>query len=179
LEAADDFRLIYEQCYADVYRYVARRVGTVDAADLTADVFTVAWRRMSVLPRDSPLPWLYTTARKVLANHLRSRAKEVNASHMATTDTSDSPDIGEQVSSRAAVHQAWQGLSERDREVLALIGWEGLSVKDAAVAAGCSAAAFSVRLMRARARLRRRLAGADPDSTTTIDVFNRESGVTP
>lgn len=176
MEAADEFRLIYEQYYADVYRYIARRAGTVDAPDLTADVFTVAWRRMSALPRDRPLPWLYTTARNVLANYLRRRAKEVNA--MALTDNGSLPDIGEQVSGRDAVYQAWQGLSERDREVLALIGWEGLSVKDAAIAAGCSAAAFSVRLMRARARLRRRLAGTDPDSTTTIDVLNRESGVT-
>ncbi|SFE33719.1 RNA polymerase sigma-70 factor, ECF subfamily [Actinacidiphila alni] len=185
METEDEFGLIYERCYADVYRYVARRAGAGDAADLTADVFTVAWRRFAVLPRDRPLPWLYTTARNVLANHVRARAKEADASgraaRAAAADSAGTaePDVADRVSGRAAVRQAWQGLSERDREVLALIGWEGLSVKDAARAAGCSPAAFSVRLMRARARLRRRLAGADQDRGSTSDVFARESGVTP
>jgi RNA polymerase sigma-70 factor (ECF subfamily) len=54
---------------------------------------------------------------------------------------------------------AWEQLSTVDREVLALVAWEELSVADAASALGCSAPVFSVRLYRARHRLRRLLAG--------------------
>ena len=45
-------------------------------------------------------------------------------------------------------------LPEDDREILILIAWQGLSPKDAALVVGCSAAAFRVRLHRARKRLK-------------------------
>ncbi|UWE07705.1 RNA polymerase sigma factor [Actinacidiphila bryophytorum] len=171
MDSADEFRLIYERCYADVYRYVVRRAGAADAADLTADVFTVAWRRLAVLPKDRALPWLYATARNVVANHLRGRAAAAGAAHvLAAEGAASAPDVGDQVAGRDAVHQAWRGLPERDREVLALVGWEGLPVKDAAAVVGCSVAAFSVRLMRARGRLRRRLAGTDADPSMDRDA---------
>ena len=48
-------------------------------------------------------------------------------------------------------------LSERDREVLRLIAWEGLSLAEAAVVLGCSALACRVRYHRAKTRLARRL----------------------
>ena len=44
-----------------------------------------------------------------------------------------------------------------DREAICLVAWEGLSIADAARAAGCSTATFHVRLSRARARLARLL----------------------
>lgn len=47
--------------------------GADDAADLTADVFLVAWRRPAEIPVDGPLLWLYAAWRTgVLANHRRS-----------------------------------------------------------------------------------------------------------
>jgi len=52
---------------------------------------------------------------------------------------------------------------EADREVLLLVGWEQLSLRDAAAAFGCSETTFRVRLHRARKRLRRLL----PDSAPT------------
>jgi DNA-directed RNA polymerase specialized sigma24 family protein len=51
-----------------------------------------------------------------------------------------------------------------DREVLALIAWEELSVAAAARVLGCPASQFSVRLFRARRRLERLLASA-PEAT--------------
>jgi RNA polymerase sigma-70 factor, ECF subfamily len=52
---------------------------------------------------------------------------------------------------------AWDQLSFSDREVLALVAWEDLSVHDAARSLGCSAPVFSVRLYRARKRFERLL----------------------
>jgi DNA-directed RNA polymerase specialized sigma24 family protein len=48
---------------------------------------------------------------------------------------------------------AWAELNETDREVLALVAWEELRVRDAALVLGCSPPVFSVRLHRARRRL--------------------------
>jgi RNA polymerase sigma-70 factor (ECF subfamily) len=51
-------------------------------------------------------------------------------------------------------------LSERDREVLRLVAWEGLSLRDAARVLGCSAVACRVRYHRAKSRLAARLDAA-------------------
>ncbi|GIF66315.1 hypothetical protein Ais01nite_43500 [Asanoa ishikariensis] len=57
-----------------VLGYLTRRTEPVqDAADLMAEVFVVAWRRLDAVPAE-PLQaraWLLGTARGVLANHRR------------------------------------------------------------------------------------------------------------
>jgi DNA-directed RNA polymerase specialized sigma24 family protein len=45
-------------------------------------------------------------------------------------------------------------LSVDDREVLALVAWEGLDARRAAAVLGCNVGAFTMRLTRARRRLR-------------------------
>jgi RNA polymerase sigma-70 factor (ECF subfamily) len=60
----------------------------------------------------------------------------------------DDPQVGE----------TWAALSDGDREVLALIAWEQLRVRDATRVLGITPAVFSVRLHRARKRLERLLA---------------------
>jgi RNA polymerase sigma-70 factor (ECF subfamily) len=66
------------------------------------------------------------------------------------------------------LREAWDQLSATDREVLALVGWEQLSVADAACSLGCSALVFSVRLYRARRRLESLLAAAGALSTVEL-----------
>ena len=55
-----------------------------------------------------------------------------------------------------------------DREVLALIAWEELSVAEAARVLGCSAPQFSLRLFRARRRLERLLASTTEPSIAIV-----------
>ena len=61
--------------------------------------------------------------------------------------------IAERVGEHEALVAAFASLRSQDRELLALIAWEGLAVREAAAVVGCSAAVFSVRLHRARRRL--------------------------
>lgn len=49
-----------------VFCFLVRRAQRVDADDLTADVFVIAWRRRSPIPPPAELPWLYRTAGLVL-----------------------------------------------------------------------------------------------------------------
>ncbi|MFC8454596.1 RNA polymerase sigma factor [Kitasatospora sp. NPDC057223] len=161
----EEFREVYREHYGAVYRYMLRRVGDADAADLAAEVFTVAWRRFDALSAQAPLPWLYTVARNTVANHRRKEGRAEDAHRgLAVTAAASVRDVGETVTEREAVHRAWSTLRPADQEVLALIGWEGLTVREAARVLDCSAPTCSVRLMRARTRLSRamtRVGGAD------------------
>jgi RNA polymerase sigma-70 factor (ECF subfamily) len=170
METPDEFREMYTRHYDAVLRYAWRRVGADAAPDVAAEVFTTAWRRMADVPRQ-PLPWLYGVARNVVANHARGRqrADRLLARVPRTTELRD---IGDQVTSGSVIRQAWQSLGPGDRELLALIGWEGLTVGEAARALGCTAAACSVRLYRARRRLR----GALEELGHHGNVSRREAG---
>src|SRR5215471_5658294 len=69
--ARDRFAALYDQHYPAVLRYAARRIGAEAARDVAAETFLVAWRLLDRVPSEQPLPWLYATARKCLANELR------------------------------------------------------------------------------------------------------------
>ena len=154
------FRVIYDAHHAAICAYFARRVARDEVEDLAAETFVVAWRK---LPRrvEHPLPWLYAVAGKVLANHRRKAARR-------GTFPADpvSGDPAELVGGDRGLARAFAALSEREREAICLVAWEGLSHADAARAAGCSVATFAVRLSRARKRLASSL--DEPAGTTFI-----------
>lgn len=161
----EEFSAVYARHCRDVERYLYRRAPDVAVADLAAEVFLVAWRRWDRVPRDRPLPWLYATAAHVLANEVRGRRRhrrltEWVAQHSGPPVAADHAD---EVSERAATAAAFDQLGEPDREVLRLVAWERLSLTDAAKVLGCSTPAFTMRLARARRRLRAALAGPDPE----------------
>ena len=155
------FVLVYESCYEAVYAYAARRVDTDLAGDVVADTFLVAWRRRDRIP-ETPLPWLYGIARRVIANHRRSQRRTGALVYTLGRQMPRPPNqVGEGSSVGRAlpnpVLAAFQMLSTKEREVLALTAWEELRPFEAAAVMGCSAAAFRVRLHRARQHFRSEL----------------------
>lgn len=156
------FSQTYEACYGRIHAYAARRLGSHLADDVTAETFMVAWRRIEDLPAD-PLPWLYGVARKIVLRQRASFARQdaIRVALAAEIAAADPPQGDDE-----ALWQAWLQLGARDQEVLALIAWEELSVRDAAAALNCRPAVFSVRLHRARKRfeslLRSAPAGSQP-----------------
>lgn len=151
--------MLFEAHHASVVRYVQRRVCADSAADAAAEVFLVAWRRLSDVPTD-PLPWLYGVARGVCANQRRATARRVRliervaVASSVTTVGVGVPDVLDAGQGDSALASAFDLLSEADREVLALIAWEGLGARDAGRVLGCSIPAVTMRLHRARRRLR-------------------------
>src|SRR5438270_9672005 len=130
----------------------ARRRGSPDADGLAAEVMTIAWRRLADVPQDDPRPWLYATARNLLMADARRAAKAARG-----------PEIHEPVSAVAAPElsdidpELWgalRSLSRLDQEALLLLAWEDLTPGQAASALGIKPAAFRVRLLRARRRMR-------------------------
>jgi RNA polymerase sigma-70 factor (ECF subfamily) len=155
------FRRLYEAHADRVLAYARRRVPAEEAADIVSETFLTAWRRLDILPEDS-VPWLFGVARKVVANHRRSLRRREALRTRAEGDASRrrhrAPDPAEQVEARMAIRSALRRLSERDREALMLVAWDGLDAASAAAAMGSTPPAFAVRLHRARQRLGRELA---------------------
>jgi RNA polymerase sigma-70 factor (ECF subfamily) len=143
------FERTFREQYAAVYRYVMRRVEEPAVQDLVAETFLIAWRRQGELS-GHPLPWLLGVARRVCANHLRARGRRAALGERVAAQRQ--PDTGPRLEDRG-LKQALASLSDRDREAVMLIGWDGLTNREAAQVLGCSAATFAVRLHRARARL--------------------------
>ena len=162
VEPRAQFERLYRE-YADrVHAYALRRTTPGAADDVVAEVFLVVWRRLRLVP-DEPLPWLLGVARRVLANRRRAESRAA-ALHERLADGPApvqaavvSPELDDRV------RRALAGLSERDRELLLLIAWEGLRVNEAAQALGVRAGTMAVRLHRARQRLARALAEEDVD----------------
>ncbi|MFD9434162.1 RNA polymerase sigma factor [Streptomyces sp. NPDC060002] len=171
---SDEFRAIYAKHYNAVLRYAWRRVGADAAPDVAAEVFTVVWRRLDQVPTNMVLPWLYGVARKVVSSHVRGTERTEHLAGQWDGQAAVSRDVADQVTVRHEVRRAWLSLGESDREVLALIGWEGLNVREAARVAGCTAATFSVRLHRARSRLRHALSRAEATTTPSLKTVNLE-----
>jgi RNA polymerase sigma-70 factor (ECF subfamily) len=156
----DRFRIVYEQHYPAVLRYAARRVGPDAAGDVAAETFLTAWRRLDDVPVREPLPWLYATARRCLANEVRGQARSDRLSNRMRDEAGAArgraPDgLAESVAERLDVLAALATLPAQAQEALRLTEWEQLDDATAARVAGCSTTAFKVRLHRARRRLAR------------------------
>src|ERR1700753_2519155 len=71
------FESVYAASQAAILGYALRRTASPDdAADILAETFLVAWRRLDDLPdgEDARL-WLYGVARRVLANYYRGERR--------------------------------------------------------------------------------------------------------
>lgn len=155
LEPREEFQRHFEQHRGSVMAFALRRVPANDAEDVVAETFLVAWRRLESLPAE-PLPWLLGIARKVIATRRRGNRRVSNLhnrlhEHAPRFQPIDDP------ADRAGLAAAFNSLSEKDREVLMLVGWDGLTATQAAEVLGCSPQSLSLRLHRARKRLEARI----------------------
>jgi RNA polymerase sigma factor (sigma-70 family) len=144
------FEQIYDNYSGLILAYASRRTNDPeDAADVVAETFMVAWRRMdSVPPGDEARPWLYGIARRVLANQRRSLDRRSRLDSKLRAVASQRPDHTDDAAMSTVA--ALDRLRESDRELLTLTAWDGLDANDLAVVLGCSPATARVRLHRAR-----------------------------
>lgn len=155
----EEFAAVYATTYRGLLGYALRRCDTPeDAADVVAETFTIAWRRAADVPSgDGARLWLYGVARRVIANHRRGVQRHAHKT-AALRDSLTAP-----VHDDSPVNEVFRALPDRDRELLTLVAWEGLSVPEIAAVLGCSRNAVSIRLHRARKRFARALRAAGVD----------------
>jgi RNA polymerase sigma-70 factor, ECF subfamily len=149
------FDAIYREHAAAVLAYARRRAPAELADDVVAETFLVCWRRLDRVPVE-PLPWLYAVARRTLANQRRALRRR-HGSEQPLPITLAAAESGDRTLAAALAQ-----LRERDRELLLLVAWEGLSLAEAAAVLGCSAVACRVRFHRARKRLAALLEPSSP-----------------
>lgn len=144
--------------YEGVLGYLRRRAPADAAAEVAADAFLVAWRRLDEVPPGAAGPWLIGVARRTLANRRRGERRGLAlVRRLGGMAEVVAPDPAERTGHDQAVREAFGRLSARDRETLALVAWEGLAPREAAAALGLPAQVVTARLFRARRRLRRAL----------------------
>lgn len=157
------FETLYRRTRSDVLAYLVRRSSSADeAADLLAETYLIAWQKLNAIPSgDSARLWLFGVARNVQLKGFRRRrvahelverlAGELRAARSASPIDEPVHDV---------LRVALAVLPERDREILTLTAWEGLTPREIAVVVDTSANAVRIRLHRARARLRKQLTSA-------------------
>jgi RNA polymerase sigma factor (sigma-70 family) len=161
------FEAMFAAHYDAVRSYVLRRQSGALVDDAVAETFLVAWRRLDEIP-DRTLPWLLGVARRVLADQRRAVRRRRSLSERLNLDALAGARASDWEAPAGLTRQlasALAALTAHDREALLLIAWDGLSGADAARVAGCSAAAFGVRLHRARQRVSEQLGIEQAGST--------------
>lgn len=167
LRAVSDQELRFRELFArnsrELLCFALRRVGSPeDAADIVAETMLVAWRRIGEVPVDGTARlWLYGVARRVLANHRRGQTRrERLGERLRRQLTHVTPDPADGIDSTTVIRAAMANLSDGDRELLMLTGWEGLDPREVAIVLGIPARTVRTRLHRARTRLRKALGDA-------------------
>lgn len=152
----DRFEEIAPSLVEPLRRYLARRTDPDTAEDVLAETMLVCWRRIDEV-RDLPVAWAYGVARHCLHNAQRARRRQERvAGRIAAIDppATTVPGPGERDDD---LHEALAALRPDDAELLRMWAWEQLTPAEIATALGISANAASIRLHRARGRLRDRL----------------------
>jgi RNA polymerase sigma-70 factor (ECF subfamily) len=149
------FDLVYSANLPLILGYAARRCEEpADAADVAAEVFLIAWRRLDDLPDGQERMWLFGVARRTLANHRRGRVRRHRLADRLRDELVAKPPVTEPDASAATLLEALRQLPDGDRELLQLTVWDGLTPSEIATLEQIPAATVRSRLMRARRRLR-------------------------
>lgn len=169
------FGQLYREQGRAILAYALRRVESrEDAADVVAETFLVAWRRLAEVPiGDGARLWLYTVARLVIANlHRAERRRTRLGERLAESLRTELASRPAPAGAAAEALRAMGELGEEDRELLLLVSWEELSPGQAAQVLGISSLAARSRLHRARRRLRALLEerGSAPAGRPELDM---------
>jgi RNA polymerase sigma-70 factor (ECF subfamily) len=158
------FEEAYETYRPRLFSFLLRLSGRRDVAeDLLQDTFIKLARSAPDFTDDTNLTaWLFTVARNAFLSHRRwamldlSRLVSFGADREHVTPRTPHEET-EAARKLADLEEALAGLSARSREVLLLVGVEGLEQEQVAKILGVSYEALRQRLSRARAQLAERM----------------------
>jgi RNA polymerase sigma-70 factor, ECF subfamily len=154
-----DFEALYRGSRDDVFAYVAGLLRDRSAAeDVCAAAFERAYRRRRSFDarRGEPRAWLFGIARNAALDELRRR-RRVTAlvADVLDPDAVSGEDAAEGAVDRGAIRAALASLEPRDRDLVALKFFAGLSNREIAGVLGVSESNAGTMLHRAVRKLRR------------------------
>ncbi|MCO5993608.1 RNA polymerase sigma factor [Actinoallomurus rhizosphaericola] len=169
----DQFKVIYDRYFPQIYRYVAGRLGRDVADDVAAETFLTAFRKRDRFDpeRGAVRPWLFGIATNLVGQYRRDESRRYAALARLGGETAGG-EHEERVAARVTAEgvrpslaRALAALPEGDRDVLLLVALGGLGYEEAAQALEIPGGTVGSRLSRARKKLREALGGTDPTST--------------
>jgi RNA polymerase sigma-70 factor (ECF subfamily) len=129
------FDLLYRRYVRSVMGLALRRLGERERAeDAVQEAFAAVWRSAaSYRPERGPGgPWLWAVARNAIVDRLRTRPEPpVEAPDLPSAEAGP-PDRAESAYVAWRVHRALEELPDREREVIELAYWSGLSQSEVA-----------------------------------------------
>jgi RNA polymerase sigma-70 factor (ECF subfamily) len=163
------FDALHDAFHARLFNFLARMANSRDVAEDRADE---VWLRVvehgrRLQPDTRLAPWLFTIARHLCASHRRSRmVEDAHAPGLIGLWPSGSSDRSpleavEATEARRRLVAALAALPAASREVLLLVGVEGMAPAEAAAVCGVTPEAMRQRLHRARRLLSRQLSESD------------------
>jgi RNA polymerase sigma-70 factor (ECF subfamily) len=129
------FELLYQRYVRSVFGLALRRLRDRQRAeDAVQETFTAVWRSAaSYRPERGPAaPWLYAIARNAVVDRMRARHEPAAE---APDLPSSEPGPGERAESTYVawrVHRALEELPSKEREVVELAYWSGMSQSEVA-----------------------------------------------
>jgi RNA polymerase sigma factor (sigma-70 family) len=170
----DDFERLYAEHAQPLFGYLAYRTGNrALAEDLLADTFerVLTARRPFDRRRAKEKTWLYAIALNCLRDHLRREEAKDRALGRAGAEAGESTQADiEAVERRQTVMSALEGLSEEEREAIALRFGADLTVPEIAKLTGQSLTTTEGRVYRALRKLRAEL---EPDAAPAPAALRR------
>jgi RNA polymerase sigma factor (sigma-70 family) len=152
------FEELYRSSRDDVYAYVAGLLRDRAAAeDVTAAAFERAYRKRTRFDpkRGSLRGWVFGIARNAALDELRSRSRAAGMTAEPIDDSSPSPEDAADVGLRLAVlRSAFERLTPRERELISLKFFAGLSNAEIAALLGVSESNAGTRIHRTITKLR-------------------------
>ncbi|GLY84914.1 RNA polymerase sigma factor [Actinoallomurus iriomotensis] len=125
------FAALFDRHSAEIFRYLARRLGPDVAEDATAETFLTAFRKRDRFSgeRDDARPWLYGIATRTIGEHRRAEARRRRA--LGRLDTTTATEPFEELAAGRVSAQRLGGqlagmlgrLSAGERDLLLLIAW--------------------------------------------------------
>jgi RNA polymerase sigma-70 factor (ECF subfamily) len=130
------FELLYSRYVRSVFGLALRRLGDRGhAEDAVQEAFTAIWRSASTYrpERGAAGGWLYTVARNAIVDRLRRNGPTADAELPDLASAERGPAQQAQDSDVAwRVHRALEDLQPREREVIELAYWSGMSQSEVA-----------------------------------------------
>jgi RNA polymerase sigma-70 factor (ECF subfamily) len=165
-EKVDEARLAFEALYResrdDVYGYVAGLLRDRSAAEeVTSQAFERAWRKRRQLDRrrGTPRAWLFGIARNAALDELGRRSRVAPDREAESATQTANP--AEVAIDRAVLQHALDSLTGRERELVALKFFAGLSNGEIATVIHTSETNAGTRLHRVIEKLRRSIDEAE------------------
>ena len=131
----DAFDLLYRRYVRSVFGLALRRLGDRPRAEeAVQETFAAVWRSAaSYRPeRGAAAPWLYAVARNAIVDRFRTRVDTPGELPDRASSEAGPDELAERSYVSWRVHRALESLPEREREVLELAYWSGLSQSEVA-----------------------------------------------